>query len=469
MKLTPALIEKGIPSLAALAAFLAMVPWVNSYLRAPTLAERAFGLDHPAPTTSAVAASAPAGASFYNSAIAAPALPGAWPGFRGPNHDNVCTESVALARDWSAQPPKTLWSVRVGEGYAAPAIDRGRVILLDYDQGAQADSLRCFSLSDGAEIWRRSYPVTVKRNHGMSRTVPAISGAYVVSLGPKCHVLCADFATGAVKWQVDLVRDYGATVPEWYAGQCPLIDGDRVLLAPGGSALMLALDPATGRVLWKTPNPHNWLMTHSSILPVTVGGIRMYVYCGSGGVAGISAKDGSILWETDAWKIETATVPTPVDIGDGRLFLSGGYNAGSMMIRLQPRGAKFDVQTLFRLPAATFGSDQQTPILYKGFLYGVIPGGELVCLDLNGNPVWTSGPAHRFGLGPYMIADGLIYVMNDHGTLTLTEATPSGYRQLGETALFPDGQDAWGPFALAGGRLMARDLTRMVCLDVARR
>ncbi len=469
MKQSPSLIDTGLPVFIALLATLFIALWVRSYFRTPALPERSFGMNRPAsaPSSSASAPSS-AGSSFYNDSVSVAGLPGSWPAFRGAKRDNVAVENITLAKSWSATGPPKLWTVATGEGYAAPVIQNGRVYLLDYDQGGQADALRCFSLADGTEIWRRSYPVTVKRNHGMSRTVPAVSGNYVVSLGPKCHVLCADATTGELRWMLDLVRDYGSTVPEWYAGQCPLIDENRVILAPGGKSLLMAVDLATGKPIWQTPNPRNWQMTHSSILPVTVGGVKMYIYCGSGGVAGVSAKDGSLLWETTDWTIDTATVPTPVDAGEGRIFLTGGYEAGSMLLQIRPEAGKYSVQTLFRVPAAIFGSDQQTPIFYLGHIYGVIPGGQLVCLDLKGQQVWSSGPQHRFGLGPYMIANGLIYLLNDTGKMTLAEATPAGYKPLA-TAQVMDGHECWGPMALAGGRLIVRDLKSMTCLDIAQK
>jgi outer membrane protein assembly factor BamB len=194
-------------------------------------------------------------------------------------------------------------------------------------------------------------------------------------------------------------------------------------------------------------------------------GKRIYIYCASGGVVGVSALDGSILWETNEWKIGIATVPTPVIIGDGRIFLTGGYDSGSMMIKLTDSAGKITTKTLYRLKPDIFASDQQTPILYEGSIYAVKPGGQLACIDLNGKLLWSSGSANRFGLGPYFIAGGLIYVMDDTGLLTLAEATHVGYKQLAQAQVLK-GHDAWGPMALVGGRLIVRDLTRMVCLDV---
>lgn len=392
-------------------------------------------------------------------------LPGAWPGFRGPLLDGVSREATPLARAWGADGPPKLWEIQLGEGYAGAAVRDGRVYLLDYDQETRADVLRCLSLEDGAEIWRRAYPVKVKRNHGMSRTVPAVADGYVVTLGPKCHVLCVDADSGHYRWGIDLVREYHTKVPPWYAGQCPIIEDGKAILAPGGDALLIAVDCATGKVLWKTPNPHNWPMSHSSLMPMTFAGKKMYVYCAVGGVVGVDAANGQILWETDQWRINIATIPTPIPLADGRIFLAGGYNAGSMMLQLEAQGDNITAKPLYRVKPEVFGSDQQTPILYENHIYGVIPGGQLVCLDLDGKVKWSSGVKARFGLGPYMIAGGMIYLLNDSGTLTLAEASPDGYTQLAQAKVL-DGPDSWAPPALVGGRLLVRDLTRLICLDV---
>jgi len=393
-------------------------------------------------------------------------LPGAWPRFRGANFDAISSGDVRLARTWPEQGPTVLWSIDVGEGYAGAAVLAGRVYILDYDQQIGADAVRCLSLADGQEIWRYSYPVKVKRYHGMSRTVPAVTDEYVVSLGPKCHVTCLDSTTGQLFWMLDLVKAFGAKVPTWYAGQCPLIDDGKAILAVGGKSLMMAVDCQDGDIVWESPNPYGWLMTHSSAMPTEFKGTRMYVYCASGGVVGISAEDGSILWEYPEWKIRIANVPSPVIIDEERIFLSGGYNAGSMMLRLVEQGGQIKAEPVYRLEPEIFGSAQQTPIFYEGYIYGVRPDGQLTCLDVDGRVVWTSTSSHQFDLGPYTIANGLIYVMNDSGVLALVEASPAGYVQLAETKVL-EGPDSWGPMAVVSGRLILRDLNRMICLDIS--
>ena len=393
-------------------------------------------------------------------------LPGKWPRFRGAEFDNVARDAAELARTWPPGGPPRLWEVKLGEGYAAPAVLNGRVYLLDYDRQSHSDVVRCLSLADGRDIWRFSYPVRIKRQHGMSRTIPAVTDKYVLGLGPKCHVTCLDAITGKLLWAIDLVGQYGTKVPPWYAGQCPLIDAGKAILAPGGpDALLLAVDCATGEVIWKTPNPRRWGMTHSSVMPMELAGQRMYLYCATGGVVAVSADDGRVLWQYDDWKVRIANVPSPVVLPGGRVLLTGGYNAGAVMLRIRREGGRFAAEELFRLGYRVFGSAQQTPIYYKGLIYGIPQDGQLVCLDPAGTVRWRSGSEHTFGLGPFLIADELIFILDDEGTLTLAQASPAGYRQLARAKVLP-GPEAWGPMALVNGRLLLRDLHRMVCLDV---
>ncbi|HOS75339.1 MAG TPA: PQQ-like beta-propeller repeat protein [Verrucomicrobiota bacterium] len=395
-------------------------------------------------------------------------LPGAWPQFRGPQRDAISAEAVSLERSWAPGQPRELWAIDVGEGYAGPVILNGRVYLMDYDRDQQQDALRCLSLADGREIWRYSYPVRVKRNHGMSRTVPVVTDQLVVAIGPKCHVVALNSITGELLWGLDLTRQFGATVPPWYAGQCPLLDQGAVILAPGGDdALLLAVEALTGKVLWRTPNPQGWKMTHSSVMPMEFDGQRMYVYCASKGVVGVSAQDGSLLWETPDWKISIATVPSPLPLDGGRLFLTGGYNAGSLMLQLANDGGRLAPRTLFKLAPEVFGATQHTPIRYHDHLYGVRADGKFVCLTLDGKVAWASGSGQQFGLGSFILANGLILAMNDSGLLRLIEALPQKYTLLAQAQVLK-GRESWAPLALAGGRLIVRDLTRMVCLEVGR-
>ena len=469
-----AILVRAIPVPVAAAAALLVVFWLRAGPSIP-VEERL-----PVPATHQVESQVVAWpGQFTKSDVEAPDLAGSWPCFRGPDHDGISHDETPLVRSWGPEGPKPLWSVPVGVGYGAAAVRNGRVYLLDYDEAAQADTLRCLALATGKELWRRGYRIPIASSHGITRTIPAVVEPYVVTMGPKCHVMCADSTSGEFLWGLDLVKEFGTTVPQWYTGQCPLIDAGRAILAPAGKdVLMVGIECGTGRPAWTTPNRRGWKMTHSSIIPMDYKDRHMYVYCGSGGVVGVAGFDGDnykagdILWEREDWHVNFASVPSPVPIGDGRILLSGGYGTGSMMIRLKEEGGRLTSEIVWRIEKSKeFGSEQQTPIFYNGHIFAVLPSdagalaGQMVCLDLEGKHVWTSGPPHRFGLGPYMIADGLILAMDDNGRLTLVEASSVAYKELAEATVL-DGHETWGPMALAGGRLIVRDLQRMVCLDL---
>ncbi len=387
---------------------------------------------------------------------------GAWPAFRGGRRDGQARGETGLASSWPQDGPRKLWEIEMlGPGHGGAAIDNGRVYVLDYDRDSREDVLRCLSLADGREIWRYSYAVDIRDNHGISRTVPAVADGYVVSLGPMGHVTCARADSGEVLWRVDLRQAYGTSIPRWYAGQCPLIEDGKAIIAPGGRALMIAIDLATGSVEWETPNPDGWDMTHASIMPARIGNSRQYVYPASGGVVGVSSVDGSVAWKYSRWTVDTANIPTPVPTGDDRIFLTGGYGAGSML--LSTRGG--NPTQVWKVPQRVFGSHQHTPILHQNHLYGVAIDRQLVCLNLEGERVWSSGHTARFGLGPYLLADGKLYVLSDDGTLVMAEATTSGYNELARAKVLP-GPDAWAPMALADGTLVLRDRDNMIALDV---
>lgn len=406
-----------------------------------------------------------------------------WPRFRGRDFDNINKEPIKLIDSWGGKGPDILWKVELGEGHAAPAVYNGRVYVLDYDEKKREDALRCFSLTTGEELWRRAYGVRLKRNHGLSRTIPAVTDRYVVTIGPKCQVMCCDRINGDFLWGVDLVKEYGTEVPFWYTGQCPLIDNDTAIIAVGGRSLFIAVDCKTGKKVWETPNPRKWKMSHASVMPMTLNGKRSYVYFAVGGICGISASApdrGAILWESTEFS-PSVIAPSPVIFGNGYIFITAGYGAGSALLQVKSAGnsgpGRFAVSVLQKYrPSEGLASEQQTPVYLNGYLYGILPkdAGNLrnqfvvVKATECRNIITSSGKSDRYGLGPFIFADGKFFILNDDGEMTIATATPKEFKVL-DRARIIDGQDSWGPVALTGGYMLIRDSKTMVCLNMKAR
>ena len=396
-----------------------------------------------------------------------------WPQFRGVNRDNIATET-GLYRTWPAGGPKVLWKTPVVEGYAGAAIKGGVLYLNDYDAAKKEHLVRAISLANGKDLWRWSYPVEIRPSHGITRTVPAVGSSLVFSLDPKCRFHALDAKTGKLVWQKNLVQEYKATIPGWYAGQNPLLDGDRVVLATGGDALVVAFNQATGKEVWRSPNPDKDVMSHVSLMPATIGGVRQYLYMTMNKVVGVAAEDGKILWSIP-FAIKMAACPSPVSIGDGRIFITSGYEAGSMMIQVQKGASGFTVRKLYDLTAMQFNSEVHTPVLFQNHLFAVgsKTRGRFTCLGLDGKVVWQSpvasgdpGASRTFDLGGFLFADGMFFILDGKsGMLRLIEANTKQYKELASAQIL-SGEDVWGPMALSNGRLVIRDMNQMVCLQV---
>lgn len=407
--------------------------------------------------------------------------PLSWSRFRGANFDNICTQKIKLADKWSKDGPKVLWRVKLGEGHAAPAIYNGKVYLLDYDEKTKGDLLRCFSLQSGKEIWRRWYKIKIKRNHGVSRTIPAVNDDFVVTIGPKCQTMCVDSNSGDFLWGFDLEKDFGTKIPLWYTGQCPIIDKNVAVIAPAGKdILMMGVDCRTGKVLWKTPNVKNMKMSHSSIMIMTIAGKRVYVYAALGGIVGISAEEGDLgklLWSSDKWN-HSVISPSPLYIGDDKIFLTAGYGGGSMVIKVsasrdtEPINYKVVVMQEIT-PKEGIACEQQTPIFLDGKIYSILPKDSGLLrqqfVSVNGSDIkkilYSSGKNRRFGLGPFIFIDNKFFILSDDGILSMMQATDNGFSWLAKAKVL-DGHDAWGPIAIAGSKMLLRDSKNMVCIDL---
>ena len=414
-------------------------------------------------------------------------VPGDWPRFRGSDIDNISKDTVPLAESWDSSGPPAVWKVTLGEGYAGAAVHNGRVYLLDYNERRKADLLRCFSLKSGIELWRRWYYVDLKRNHGYSRTIPAVTDNYLVSIGPRSHVMCLNPVTGNLLWTIDMEKEYGIPgkekgriTPDFYTGQCPLIENEVAVLAPGGKALMIGVDCNTGKVIWKTPNPDSLRMSHCSIMPMTIHGKKMYVYNAVGGVAGVSAEGddtGKLLWKTTEWSPATVAA-SPLLLKNNEIAVFGSYGAGGARLKINFDGSDYSA-TLIEQHKATEGiaSDQQTPIIVGDYIFTLMPENagvlkkQLVCYNISDlrKPVWSSGKENRYGrgLGPYIVRGDKMFLLDDEASLYFFKLEKSSVSLISSHKIIK-GIEAWGPMALAGNYLIIRDARNLICLFVGK-
>ena len=401
-------------------------------------------------------------------------LSGKWSNFRGKDLSNViCIQAdINTVADFPV-----MWSVETGEGYAAPVIYNGRVYFLDYHEPLSSDALRCFSLETGEELWRRWYRVPMKRNHGFSRTVPAIGDGYIITIGPECYVMCCDPVTGDMKWSLDMKKQFNTKTPDWYTGQCPYVEDNTLVLAPAGDEVLFAgVDCLTGEIRWTTPNTVKYEMSHSSVMPMMLNGKRTYVYFGKGGVCGVSADGndrGTMLWATSKWQ-PSVIAPSPLQFSPNQVFLTAGYGAGGAILRVDRSGSQWTATITDQYkPNEGLSSEQQTPIFYNNMIIGILPLGgggnrsKLVCYAPSNlrSPVWASAADERFGFGPYIVINNNLFALKEDGELYVYEIGQQSMKLIKKQRIM-DGVDAWGPLAYADGMLIVRDAHAVKCLKI---
>ena len=202
-------------------------------------------------------------------------------------------------------------------------------------------------------------------------------------------------------------------------------------------------------------------------MPAVLGGVKQYVYGTLGGPLGVSAKDGKLLWNF-ARKFNIVVAPSPVVVNDELVFMTASYDAGSVMVRVKRAGDAFKAESVFDFKNNEWNSEVHTPIVHKGHMFAVgkKKRGLFTCLGFDGKEVWSSDGKATFGLGSFLLADGMFYLMDGNsGKLHMVEANTTGYNELASAQVL-NGEEVWGPMALSEGKLVLRDLSKMICIDL---
>ena len=269
-----------------------------------------------------------------------------WPWIYGPKRDNT-SDQKGLLRTWPKEGPKVLWTAPVGIGFGGPAVSDGKVYLLDRDE-AVGDTLRVLDLATGKELWTFAYAAPGAFMFAGSRTTPTLDGELVYTSGPLGDLYAINTKTQKPVWHKNIWKDFGGgEYPRWAVVQNPLIYGSLLIVAPQTSqAGVVAYDKLTGELKWKSA-PLSGTAGYVSPSIIKIGGEDHLVMITAaegrgrnakgGSVNGLDPRSGKVLWTYTNWQC-IIPVPQPVDAGEGRVLITGGYGAGTAMIKVQKKG-----------------------------------------------------------------------------------------------------------------------------------
>lgn len=379
-----------------------------------------------------------------------------WGMYRGPLRDGISPDTGLLPTWPSDGPPRAWKATGLGEGYSSVAIAGDRIYTLGDVDGSSV--LFALSLADGSPVWKLPIAPTKKVDRPGTRSTPATDGKLVYGLTQSGILACADAAKGSLVWKKDL----GVKVMSgWGVSESPLLDGDRVVLTPGGDAgTVAAYEKATGNLVWQSKDLKD-KAAYSSLFAIDLGGVRQYVVFTEQSVAGISAKSGELLWRADrAGKV--AVIPTPV-YKDGYLFVVSGYGVGYTGFQITESGGKFEAKEIYKGKSTVHTG---AVVLVGDHVYAQTDNGKLLCLELKtGKEVW-SVPSIP-GKGTLLGADGRLIARNEKGAVSLVEASPQGAKEVGRfNSERVGGEQGWAHPVVFGKKLYVRDWDALTCYDL---
>jgi outer membrane protein assembly factor BamB len=387
-----------------------------------------------------------------------------WPWFLGPNRD-ASANGTGLMKTWPESGLEVQWTTGLGVGFGGVAVHSDKVYILDRVKDKQ-DVLRCLGLADGKEEWRFTYDAQGRISYPGSRSHPTVDEKYVFTIGPFGDLHCISKETHQPIWKANILEDFGGKTPHWAVSQSPAMYRDKVIVAPvSGDVGMVAYSRQTGDILWKSAAFEGDL-AYASCMITTIKGVDQVLYSTTKETVGVDANTGEILWRNNDWGCRIPTT-SPMLIGEDRVFIVGGYDAGAAMFRIEKKDGKFVSSTLFKTEYCN--SQIHQPLLYKDHLY--VNGNDkrfrrgMMCMDLQGNVKWETGRIPQFEFGGLLLADDMIYIVDSEGDLCMVKPDPSGYKEVARANLL-SGKQIWATLALVDGKLLLRDQTKLICVDV---
>ena len=389
-----------------------------------------------------------------------------WPQWRGPNRDGISRET-GLLQAWPSAGPKRVWLSRdIGIGYSAPVVAGGKILIMGTKDGKE--QLFAKEAKGGKTLWTAPLGGILSNNWGDGpRGAATVDGDKVYALGAKGGLICVNVGDGKVNWRVEMVKDLGGKVPGWGYTESVLVDGDHVICTPGGKrGTLAAIDKKTGEVIWRSSD---WTdgAQYASVVPAELNDQRQFIQLTQKTLAGVSARDGSVLWR-NAWSGRTAVIPTPI-VRKNEVYISSGYGAGCRKITI---GDAHKVTEDYS--NKNIKNHHGGVLLLDGHLYGYSDGRGWTCQNLkSGDVVWDS---KKLGKGCVFYADNRLYCLEESsGQVALAAADTGGWKEHGRFKLEPQTElrkrsgRIWTHPVVANGVMYLRDQELLFAFDVKAR
>jgi outer membrane protein assembly factor BamB len=411
-------------------------------------------------------------------------LAGDWPHWRGP-YLNGSSDEKNLPATWSGT-ENVIWSASLpGHSSATPVIANGKVFVSSTDRDSEDLLALCLDARSGKELWRKKLGASdrdVPRNN-LATPSPVTDGEHVYFMYGSGDLAGLD-CEGKLLWSRNIEAEYGNISIKYGYSSSPLLYDDKLFILiqrrhtayrPSKSttleAFILAVDPKTGKNVWKQPRKTDALDesldSYSSPILYRSSGHLEILVIGGDYVTANDPETGKELWrfgyaekKSGRWR----NISSPVT-GEELIFGArprGG--TGLFALKSSGEGTLNDDHVAWRFDGPT--PDVCTPLFYKGNLY-VLDGKSrktLTCLDAKtGQQKWQGKLG---GSAPWRAsvtaADDKLYCISEAAEAVVLAAGDERFNILSRIDM--EDKPVQASIAIADGRLFIRTANKLSCI-----
>jgi outer membrane protein assembly factor BamB len=276
-----------------------------------------------------------------------------WANWRGPLHNGSSPEKGLPEKFSKTEGVK--WAVALpGSSAATPVIWGDRVFVTAAEAGASRQYAMCLDRQTGKELWRADCGESASDGQYSNTCSPSptTDGKIVVFFFGTGDLVAFDLA-GKKLWS----RNLGPFAFQWTFSSSPLFHDGRLVMQilqrdvavrgrgkpTGNESFLLAMDPATGKDLWRTLRHSDAVAesreAFSTPLPFTHQGRQELVVIGGDAITGHDPTNGRELWRWGTWNPTRIghwrLVPSPT-VGGGVILACAPKNAPVYAVRPVP-------------------------------------------------------------------------------------------------------------------------------------
>ena len=384
--------------------------------------------------------------------------------WREENRTGVSSET-GLLKTWPEEGPELIWSnVDLPKGHSQVTFGNNTIYLTGND--GQNDILVALD-AYGKIKWQTIYGRAWSASNPESRCTPTVEGNMVYVSSGYGDLACVDAESGAIVWSLKASETYAGTYGQWGIAESLIIDGQKLYFTPGGPETMtIALDKATGSLIWKSASLNDGPAYVSPIL-IDYAGKKIIINVSLQYIFAVDASTGDILWSVshveaiDSEKSIAIWPDAPLIkcvtplYNNGRIYVTGGYDHGSIMLSLNDDGTNVSVDWTDTVLDVHHGG----VVLLDGYIYGSNwlsnADGNWCCLD------WSTGKKmyeeHWKCKGSIISAEGMLYIYDEKtGFIGLLRPNPEKFDLVRSFRMKEGSGPYWAHPVIHNGNLLLR-------------